>query len=232
MAPTARPTTDASMQHPIPPAPVAISRRHLLATLIVAGATGMSARPAHAEASPQQIEGAQQFMQQIADYAIQILRTTNGTLEQREAQFRNLLAQGFDLDFISRFVLGKYWRRSSPEEQADYQALFREYILKTYSRRLGGYSGETFQIRNARPAGKKDVIVSTLIVQPNGPPIAADWRVRVYDNGYRIIDIMVEGVSMAITQRDEFGTVVRAQGMQGLLQALRARTQMFSMANK
>lgn len=192
----------------------------------------MATGAARAEVPQQAINGAAQFMQHIAGQAISILQTPNGTLEQREAHFRSLLAQGFDLDFISRFVLGKYWRRASAEERADYQALFREYILKTYSRRLGGYSGETFQIKGARAAGKQDVMVSTVIVQPNGPPIKADWRVRVYNQGYRIIDIMVEGVSMAITQRDEFSTVVRAQGMQGLLQALRARTQMFNVTNK
>lgn len=211
------------------------NRRRLLAMLIAGAVSGASVTvptSPRAEVPQQAVNGAAQFMQLIADQAIRILQTPNGTLEQREAQFRGLLAEGFDLDFISRFVLGKYWRRASAEERADYQALFREYILKTYSRRLGGYSGETFQIKGARAAGKQDVIVSTLILQPNGPAIAADWRVRVYDNGYRIIDIMIEGVSMAITQRDEFATVVRSQGMQGLLQALRARTQMFSVANK
>ena len=205
-----------------------LNRRLFLSAAIALCVSG----PARAEVSPQAVSGAAQFIQQIADHAIQILRNPNGSLDQREAQFRDLLAQGFDLDFISRFVLGKYWRRASADERQDYQTLFREYILKTYSRRLGGYSGETFQIRGARPAGKQDVMVSTLIVQPNGPSISADWRVRVYGNGYRIIDIMVEGISMALTQRDEFSTVVRSQGMQGLLQALRARTQMFSVANK
>lgn len=202
------------------------------ALLAAAAAPALGQGPAKAEVSQQAVDGAAAFIKQIADYAIQILQTSNGSLEQREAQFRNLLAQGFDIDFISRFVLGRYWRRASADEKSEYQALFREYILKTYSRRLGGYSGETFEIRGARAAGRQDVMVSTVIHQPNGPPIAADWRVRVGSDAYRIIDIMVEGVSMAIAQRDEFSNVVRTQGMQGLLQALRARTQMFSVANK
>lgn len=225
--PASRPSDLLRSHHP--------DRRRALTGLLACAGSGLlltAPTVVRAEVSQQVVNGAAQFMQEIATQAIAILQTPNGTLAQREAQFRDLLALGFDLDFISRFVLGKYWRRASAEERADYQILFREYILKTYSRRLGGYSGETFQIHGARAAGKQDIMVSTVIVQPSGPLIKADWRVRAYDHGYRIIDIMIEGVSMAITQRDEFSTVVRSQGMQGLLQALRARTQMFSVTNK
>ena len=74
-------------------------------------------------------------------------------------------------------------------------------------------------------------MVKTNIVQPGGPPIKANWRVRPLNGEYKIIDIMVEGVSMAVTQRSEFNAVVRRQGMRGLLQTLRARTEKFGVAS-
>ena len=151
--------------------------------------------------------------------------TKNHALEQREATFRRLLAQGFDVPFIGRFVLGRHWRRASAEQRSDYIALFGEFLLKTYSRRLGGSAGESFTVTLARPTGRQHITVSTLIERPMGPPIKVDWRVRVIDRQYKIIDIAVEGVSMAATQRAEFTTVIRKHGMDGLLQALRLRTQ-------
>ena len=96
--------------------------------------------------------------------------------------------------------------------------------MQTYAARLGGYSGETLTVIGARAANDKDFIVSTHLVRPSGPAIAADWRVRVIDGQYRIIDIMVEGISMAITQRSEFASVVKRDGIDGLLTILRART--------
>ena len=184
-----------------------------------------------AAASPRAVEGAADFIQDLAGRAIGILQSRDGKIEAREAQFRDLLSNGFDMPFIARFVLGKYWRKATPQERADYQALFTEFILQSYSRRMGGYSGESFAVASARAAGKRDILIRTRIVRPGGPPIKADWRVRPNGSEYRIIDIMVEGVSMGVTQRSEFNAVVRQRGMPGLLQALRARTQKFGVAS-
>ncbi len=85
-----------------------------------------------------------------------------------------------------------------------------------------------FTVISARPAGSKDVVVRTRIERPSGPPIKADWRVRVIKDEYKIIDVTVEGVSMAITQRSEFAAVIKSSGFEGLLVALRARVEKFS----
>ena len=75
-----------------------------------------------------------------------------------------------------------------------------------------------------RPAGAKDVVVSTRIERPSGPPITAEWRVRVTDGRLRIIDVSIEGVSMVVTQRSEFASVIQRNGVEGLIEVLRART--------
>ena len=96
-------------------------------------------------------------------------------------------------------------------------------MLRTYAERLGGYAGVTMAILSERPAGTKDVVVSTRIERPHGPSIAADWRVRTTGRRYRIIDVMVDGVSMAVTQRSEFAAVIQRRGLQGLIDDLRVR---------
>ena len=166
--------------------------------------------------------GASQFIRQLGDQAIAALRAPDTSLEAREAQIRNLLSEGFDLPFIGRFVLGRYWEQATPEQRRDYLQLFSEYVLKTYSARLDSYAGETMTILSERPAGTKDIVVSTRIERPSGPPIEADWRVRTSGERYRIIDVMVAGVSMVVTQRSEFAAVIRRHRLQGLIEVLRA----------
>jgi phospholipid transport system substrate-binding protein len=148
-------------------------------------------------------------------------------LADREAKIRDLLRKNFDLETIGRFVLSKYWRTATPDQQSDYQALFSEFVLRTYARRLGGYANEQFKITSAKPLGSRDALVLTEISQQAGPPITAGWRVRDTNNSYKIIDVMVEGVSMAATQRSEFETVVRNQGLVGLIEILRAKVTAF-----
>ena len=196
-------------------------RRLIVLVMLVAvlGAAG-TARAA--------VEDAVIFINQLGNQAIKTLRATDLTLDQRESRFRSLLNRGFDLDFIGRFVLGRYWRVATADQKSDYIALYGEYLLQTYSARLGGYTDESFSVIGARRANDKDIVVSTRLVRPSGMEIAADWRVRMFDGQYRIIDIMVEGISMAVTQRSEFAAVVQRDGIEGLLPILRARTTMYS----
>lgn len=199
-------------------------RRLIVLVMLVAvlGAAG-TARAA--------VEDAVIFINQLGNQAIKTLRATDLTLDQRESRFRSLLNRGFDLDFIGRFVLGRYWRVATADQKSDYIALYGEYLLQTYSARLGGYTDESFFVIGARRANDKDIVVSTRLVRPSGLEIAADWRVRMFDGQYRIIDIMVEGISMAVTQRFEFAAVVQRDGIEGLLAILRARTTKYSAIN-
>jgi len=163
------------------------------------------------------------FIRYLGDQAITVLQLPGLTLEQRETRFRDLLATGFDMEFIGRFVMGNDWRKASPEQRADYLDLFNEYVLRAYSARFGGYAGERLNVVAERPAGQQDVLVTTRIDRPSGPPINADWRVRVIEDQYRIIDVMVEGISMVMTQRSEFASVINKSGVDGLIEILRAR---------
>ena len=116
------------------------------------------------------------------------------------------------------------WRDATTEQRDSYQQLFSEYILRVYSSRFGGYSGEKLAIVEERSAGQQDVMVATRIDRPSGPPIMAEWRVRAGGSGHKIIDVMVEGVSMAATQRSEFGAIIKRDGIDGLIHLLDVRT--------
>ncbi len=185
----------------------------------------LSMAPAVAEDAPAVVspDQAEAFIQDLSQKAIAVLRDSSKTEEQREAIFRGLLQTGFDMKFIGRFVLGVNWRQATDQQREDYQALFNDYVLKTYSARLGGFTDEEFKVTGSEPAGKRDVMVHSQVVRKDGPPITADWRVRLVDNTPKVIDVVVEGVSMSISQRQEFASVVQAKGINGLIETLRAR---------
>jgi phospholipid transport system substrate-binding protein len=171
------------------------------------------------------------FIEQLASQAIKVLSSPNGSLKEREDKFRTLLRDDFAMNDIGRFVVGPFWRRMTPAQRTEYLDLFGEWILKTYSIRLGGYSGEQFKVLSTAPAGTRDVLVKTRINKSAGNGFNASWRVRKIDGGYKIIDLYVEGVSMAITQRSEFETILQRQGIDGLLTMLKDKVQKLSQSS-
>ena len=175
------------------------------------------------------IDGAVTHIQALGERAMATLQRRDLSLAQREAAFGRILRAGFDLRLIGRFVIGKYWRQASNEEKAEYLEAFGDYVIKTYARRLGGFSGQSFSVTGTQVAGeRKDVLVNTSIERPGGASIAAAWRVRDIEGSLKIIDVVVEGVSMAVTQRQEFSAVARRGGMSGLVRTLRAQTERLS----
>lgn len=171
---------------------------------------------------------AAQFVQSLGDQALHLLSETEKPLTEREAAFRELMRENIDLDTIGRFVIGKEWRAASPEQREEYQTLFGIWTVQTYSRLMFSYEGGSFRIESARPAGQRDILVTTDVRQPSGQSVKAGWRLRRQEDGFKIIDVLVEGVSMAATQRSEFDALIRRQGLTGLIETLRAKVSSFS----
>jgi len=171
---------------------------------------------------------ASSFVQELGSQAIGVLQDDSHTLEQREARFREILVKGFDLDLIGRFVLARYWKSADDDQRANYLRAFGEFIVHKYSAMLGGYSGEVMTVVSEQRSGDKDVLVHTRIDRPSGPPIVTHWRVRGSGDEQRIIDVVIEGISMAVTQRAEFKSVVKRHGIDGLIQILDAQSNKLS----
>lgn len=143
----------------------------------------------------------------------------------RVRYFGELLARDLDIPIIARFVLGKHWRKATKQQRRAYVGAFSDFIVYTYSTRLGGASVDYFEITETRSVGKKDILVESWVVQINSSrPIRADWRMRERGGRFRILDVAVEGISMALMLRQEFDSVLRTQGgVNGLIKTLRAR---------
>ena len=145
---------------------------------------------------------------------------------ERVARFRELLREDFDVPGIGRFVLGRYWNTATEEQRAEFIKLFEEYIAIAYATRLAEYTGEKFKVTGSRP-DSDGAIVSSQIIRPAGAqPVKVDWRLTGRSGAYKISDVSVDGISMAVTQRSEFASVIQHNGgqVQGLIAMLRERT--------
>ena len=166
------------------------------------------------------------FIADLGQRTVQIL-VAKGPDSERESKFRALFREGFDVPAISRFVLGTYWRTASEEQRRTFVTLFEAYVVHAYAVRFNEYGGQQLKVTAARAEGDDAALVQSMIAQPNGaPPLRVDWRVSKTDNGYRISDVVVEGISMAVTQRQEFSSVIQRNGGQldALLKLLREKT--------
>ena len=171
-------------------------------------------------------EDAAQFVRSFGDQAIAMLSDPVLAPEDREREFRRLLTDGFHLELIGRFVLGRHWRRASDEERAEFQRLFEDYVVASYAQQLANYAGEQLVIQRGQVKGERGALVSSQITRPQGDPIQVEWRLRRAGEGWRIIDVVVEGISMAVTHRSEFSSVIGSHGgrIDGLLEVLRGKT--------
>lgn len=174
---------------------------------------GRTASLIHVNNETARKEGAIKFVSELAQNGIDILSNTNNSAEQREKSFRELLHDNFDMKTIARFALGRYWKVSSKAEKKEYLGLFENMIINVYSKRFSEYNGQIITVKTARLSGKADALVSSEIKSGNGPKIHVDWRVRKKKNGtFKVIDIVIEGVSMSLTQRSDFASVIQRGG--------------------
>jgi phospholipid transport system substrate-binding protein len=191
-------------------------RRRATIALFVVGLLGLAApRPAAAE-------DPRAFIGSLGERAIQVL-APSVSAAQRLDRFRELFSTEFDVPGIGRFVLGRYWRAATPQEQQEFLALFQEYVARAYSARLGSFGGEPFRVTGAHPNGAETVVNSEIIMASG--PIGLDWHLVDQGGRYKITDVYIAGVSMKVTQRDEFAAVIQRSGGQvaGLLSQLRQK---------
>lgn len=152
---------------------------------------------------------ARTFIDSVAARGIGFLSTDKADLAEQRRLFRVLLQDSFDLSTIGRFALGKYWRAATPAQRAEYQKLFEEMVIETYAARFSSYKGQKLTITSTKMVEDGDIMVGSKIVPIDGSEnINVEWRVRPNGSTYKIVDIVIEGVSMAVTQRSDFSGLI------------------------
>jgi phospholipid transport system substrate-binding protein len=200
--------------------------RTLIAAAFLTLACGLAA-PAPAAVGKNIDSPPAHFVQRLGDKALTSLTARDIDGQERARRVRTLLRDNFDIGTIGRYVLGTNWRTATEAQRAEYVKLFEDMIVQTYSRRFAEYSGQSFKVTGTLPPqeGSNDTIVSSLILQQNGPPVSVDWRVRDKGGSMKIVDVVVENISMSVTQRSDFSAVIQQGGgkVEALLASLRQR---------
>ncbi len=201
--------------------------KRILPVLLLAFAVGSAPQIARAQTH---VDGAQKFVEQLAEHAVGTLTMETMTPEGRRAEVRELFQEGFAVDGIAKFALGRHWRSASAEERQEYLGLFEDSIVTSWADRLGEYSGERFEILDAQDVPtngpEKAAIVRAMIWTNPTSPVRIDWRVATNGHIYKVTDVAIAGISMANTHRDEFAAVIRRHGnkVSALNEVLRERS--------
>ncbi len=203
-------------------------KRQVLLDLPVAVALGVAFAiwPAAGRAEPGQDPQPQIVIRTLAQGAIAAMADSQLSDAEREDHFRRLFVSSFDIPEIGRFVLARYWRTATPDQQQDFLKLFEDINVLTWAQRFKDYHGETVETLGTTKDGDRGWIVDSRIMRVQAPPIPVQWRIRQAEDGsFRIVDIIVEGVSMAITYRSDYTAAIQSNGgrVDSLLAVMRGK---------
>jgi len=155
---------------------------------------------------------AKTLIKDLGDEAVAMLSNKSLSGDESIRQFRQLLKKRFALKDIARFVLGRYWRIADFPQRQRYLKLFEDYIVNSYAVRFRNYDGEQFTVLGENVDNRGWAVVTTRIKRPGGDPIEVLWHLQERLGAVRIVDVMIEGISMSLTQRSDFAASVRTAG--------------------
>jgi phospholipid transport system substrate-binding protein len=186
-----------------------LNRRTMLATgLAAVGMATVGVAPAIALTTQQ----ATAHVEATIGELMALLRQP-GDAGSRAPELRRIMETRGNLPQIARFSAGRVWREMSPEQQQRFVDAFSGYVAVTYSRRFNEYAGDPdIYIGRAIDAGQKGILVESPIRQQQGAPIAVEWLVSDRGGKVEVVDLIIEGVSMATTQREEIAAKFQSRG--------------------
>lgn len=182
-----------------------MNRRELLACLTAACVLGDAARASALDGA-----GARAFIEEMGAELIEILRTARPG-DERADEFLALFRRAAALPQIGRFTMGLNWRQMTEAQQKAFLEAFESHAVRSYTKSIGAYTGQTLVVTGAQDAGKRGVLVSTVLRADGVQDTRIDWLVSDRSGKPQVVDVVAEGVSLAITQREEFAAMVEAR---------------------
>ena len=203
-----------------------VARRRVLGRLAIVlfGIAVLAATPGRGHAAGAEDAGA--FLASLTDRVFAQLTDESLSMPERRQRFRVLFRENFDIPAIGRFVLGRYWRKAKPPVREDFLSVFEEIMVQRFAPKFARYAESRFEVGLVRPLGPKgQYMVASTVVPAEGEPLHIDWRVRDKDGRLKILDVLGQGISMALTLRSEYASAIKSSGgrVEGLIEKLRAR---------
>ncbi len=153
---------------------------------------------------------AQKFVEDVTNDGIENIINANISQKEKDARFAKLFNNALDMKFIGQFVLGRYWRTATPAQREAFIDAYREMNIKTWSKRFDEFKGRDFKFTGTTPSNSANqVFVNSTVPMPEGEPAKVVWRVKQTGNSFKIVDIIIENVSLAITARNEYNAYIK-----------------------
>jgi len=199
-------------------------RRRWALALLLCAAGALAPRVATAESGAESARTAEAraVVETTANRVLEILRDEELSESVKQERIRELAYARFDFDTIAKLVLARNWRRLSAEERQEFVEEFKRHLALTYGGNLDEYRNEAVEIEGSRLERNGDVTVRTRLVgRPE--PILVDYRLRELEGKWRVIDVIIEGVSMISNFRSQTREIIHEQGARGLIETLREK---------
>ncbi len=171
-------------------------------------------------------ENALKMVESLTKDGIEQLINSNASAEEKSRIFKKLFTENLDLDFIAKYVLGRYWRVATAQQKKEFIVLYKDFNVKTWSKRFDEFKGKKFIFEGVSPANNPNqVFVNTKVPMKEGNPVSVKWRVYEHNGKLKIIDIIIENVSLAQTARNEYTSFIAKspKKIDGLLENLREK---------
>lgn len=164
---------------------------------------------------------ASEFVDEIGRNALAVMEDGEKTKEEKTTELESLFEKTVDIDAIGKFVLGRNWRIATEEQKKNYLETYRTFLIKHYTSNLSEFSNVNFKVTKVLPEDSGGSVVTMRITRPKAEDIVVDYTIRKKaDDGLKVYDITIEGVSMITTQRSEFSSVVEQKGIDYLIAQL------------
>ena len=171
--------------------------------------------PVSAEESPRE------FVRETADEVLAVLQTEGIERDEKIPRIEKIAYARFDFPTISRLVLARNWRKMTPAQQEKFIAEFKKHLSVTYGKNIDGYANETIEITGDRSEPRGDWTVQTKIVRGSAADdILVDYRLRKKDGRWKVIDVVVERISLVSNFRSQLTEIVSRQGVEPMLDML------------
>lgn len=169
------------------------------------------------------------FIQELGDHVITLLTNKDMTTEERARNFAEIFHTKFNVKSIGKFVLGRYWKQATEDQKKRFLDLFSAVMVNTYATRFEGYTSQKFEVTGSRKEEDGGITVISEVLPADGQPIRVDWKLFEKNGELRIYDVLLDGISMSITQRSEYGAVIQQGGgdIESLLKALEGKVSTF-----
>ena len=140
-----------------------------------------------------------------------IILSSSDPVESKIIKLNNIAERNVDIDGIGMYTLGKYRKSLNEDQKLKYKKLFKSYFLKSFSSRLVDYSDPKISVISEKKLNDNYTIVNTLLeATSKNPEIKIDWRIYTKNPGRPLIrDLIVEGLSLARTQKEEFKSIIQ-----------------------